>query len=434
MIEDTGHHYPQNDDETLILVAVRLAFVRNSSTNVKRSRGWSKGTDEMEVITLKRGPHRVLRGSPWVYRTELSTSGLEPGSVVIVKSFEGRVLGQGFLNPRSMIAVRMVTWGDKESVTGGLLRARVREALELRQRIAPGRDAYRVIYSEADRIPGLIVDKYGPMLVVEVTSLGLVPFMPAIIEELQESLHPIGIYEHGDLTAREREGLPRENRLLLGEMASPIEIHEHGVRFLVDLAHGQKTGHFLDQHGNRGRISGLAAGAHAFDAFCHTGGFGLTAAVSGAQSVVGIDIDRAAVSLAEANAVANGVDDKTRFVAANAFDWLRQESDQGAQYDLGILDPPAFTKSKQSVPQAVKGYKEINLRAIKLIRSGGFLMTCSCSYHLSEIDFIATVQSAAHDSHRSVRIIEIRGQGPDHPILPALPESRYLKCLVLAVG
>lgn len=411
-----------------------FGFWRDIGYNRERMLWGPRGPMIMDVVTLKRGPHRVLKGSPWVYRTELATSQAEPGSVVVVKSAEGRVVGQGFYNPRSMIAVRMVTWGDRESVSPDLFKSRIREAVELRRRVAAGRDAFRVVYSEADRIPGLIVDQYGAMAVVEVTSLGLVPFMPAVIEQLEESLSPMGIYEHGDLTVREREGLPRENRLIAGEMVSPVEIHEHGVRLMVDLAHGQKTGHFLDQYENRGRVAHFAPGGRVFDAFCHTGAFGLAAAVHGAESVVGIDIDPRAVAAAEENARINAVESRTVFVAENAFDWLRRESDRGPQYDLGILDPPAFTKSKQSVPQALKGYKEINLRGIKLIRPGGLLVTSSCSYHLSENDFIETVQAAAHDAHRPVRIIEIRGQAPDHPILPALPESRYLKCLVLAVG
>ncbi|MCL5115532.1 MAG: class I SAM-dependent rRNA methyltransferase [Firmicutes bacterium] len=386
------------------------------------------------TVVLKAGPHRVLKGSPWVYRTELEPADAEPGSVVQVKTREGRILGQGFYNPRSMITVRMVAWGPHGEVTPELFQRRVDEAVKLRQEVAAGRDAFRVIHSEADGVPGLIVDKYGPMLVVQVTSLGLVPYLESVMDTLSAAYHPEGIFEHGDLSVRDREGLPRENRLLRGDLVSPVEIHEHGVRLEVDVVGGQKTGHFLDQYENRGRVGALAAGRRVFDAFSHTGAFGLAAALHGAESVVGIDIDPAAVRRAQENARINQVDERVQFVAENAFDWLRRESDRGPQYDLGILDPPAFTKSKESVPQAIKGYKEINLRGIKLVRPGGFLVTSSCSYHLSESDFIGVVQAAAHDARRAVRIVEIRGQGPDHPILPALPESRYLKCLILAVG
>lgn len=388
----------------------------------------------IKTVVLKAGPHRVLKGSPWVYRTELEASDAEPGTVVEVKTREGKILGQGFYNPRSMITVRMVAWGPHGMVTPELLVRRVEGAVRLRAVTAAGRDAYRVIHSEADGLPGLIVDKYGPMLVMQVTSLGLIPFMEVIVEALAAAYRPDGIYEHGDMSVRDREGLPRENRLVWGELVSPVEIHEHGVRLSVDVVGGQKTGHFLDQYENRGRVGALAGGRRVFDAFSHTGAFALVAARHGAESVVGIDIDADAVARAEANAAMNQLGDRAQFVAENAFDWLRRESDRGPQYDLGILDPPAFTKSKQSLPQALKGYKEINLRGIKLIRPGGFLVTSSCSYHMSESDFIEVVQAAAFDARRAVRIVEIRGQGPDHPILPALPESRYLKCLVLAVG
>lgn len=386
-----------------------------------------------ETVVLKSGVHRVLKGSPWVYRTEIEDSAAQPGVVVEVKTRGGRVLGQGFYNPRSMIAVRMVRWGPGGTVTGELLQSRVREAVRWRQELAAGRDSFRVVHAEADGLPGLVVDKYGPMLIVQVTSLGLLPFMEAIVSCLVDQLSPEGIYEQGDLSVRDREGLAREDRLLYGQFIPAVEIHEHGVKMEIDLSYGQKTGHFLDQYTNRGRMADLAPGRTVFDAFCHTGGFGLAAAVHGAQSVVGIDIDSGVTDRAVRNAELNGVTGRMSLVTENAFDWLRRESDRGPQYDLGILDPPAFTKSKNSVPQALKGYKEINLRGLKLIRPGGYLVTSSCSYHVSEADFIAVVQSAVHDARRHVRIIEIRGQGSDHPILPALPESRYLKCLVLAV-
>lgn len=387
----------------------------------------------MEVVTLKRGAHRVLKGSPWVYRTELEPSDAQAGAIVTVRTADGKILGQGLYNPRSMIAVRMVVWGERETVTSDLFYQRVGDAIRWRKRMGIVQDAYRVIYSEADQIPGLIVDKYGPMLVVQITSLGLVPFVGAIVQALEENLKPLGIYEQGDLSAREREGLPRTNRMLWGQLVSPLEIQEHGVRLQVDLVDGQKTGHFLDQFANRGRIADLAANCRVFDAFCHTGGFGLVAAVHGARSVVGIDIDAKAISTARDNAARNDVTDRVQFVNENAFDWLRRESSGQAHYDLGILDPPAFTKSKDAVAQALRGYKEINLRGLKLIRSGGLLVTSSCSYHVSEAAFIEIVQAAAHDAHRFVRILEVRGQAPDHPVLPALPESRYLKWLLLAV-
>jgi len=384
-------------------------------------------------VRLKPGPHRVLEGSPWVYRTEIEPTTARPGAVVRLLSARGRLLGEGFYNPQSMIAVRIMTFSDAESVTPALVSRRIREAWALREELAGDRDAYRLVHAEADGLPGLVVDRYGPVFVVEVTSLGMNAFLPTIVETLVEHGRPLAIYERGDLPVRDREGLPRVNRILYGSVPATVEIHEHGVIMQVNLLAGQKTGHFLDQYANRGRVGELAAGRRVFDAFCHTGGFGLVAARHGAEDVTAIDIDPEAILQAEQNARINRLDDRMRFVTANAFDWLRQVSDQGPQFDLGILDPPAFTKSKDRVPEALRGYKEINLRGMKLIRPGGFLVTSSCSYHVSETEFIRVVQQAGHDAKRRVRILEIRGQGVDHPVLPALWESRYLKCLVLRI-
>jgi 23S rRNA (cytosine1962-C5)-methyltransferase len=389
----------------------------------------------METVTLTRGPHRVLTGSPWIYRTELEPVSIAPGAVVQVKTREGRMVGTGFYNSHSMIAVRLLARGQLVPDVAALVQQRVREAWAWRAPLFRDREAWRVIYAEADGLPGLVVDRYGPLLVIEVTSLGMASYLDVVVETLKDCLHPEGIYEHGDLPVRLREGLPRENRVLWGQLLSPLEIREHGVRLLVDVAGGQKTGHFLDQYENRRRVVDFAPeDSHVFDAFCHTGAFGLILAHQRHARVTGIDINAEAIRQAEANAALNHLGERTTFVVENAFDWLRRASDQGDQYDVGILDPPAFTKSKESLAQALKGYKEINLRALKLIRPGGYLVTSSCSYHVSESDFIQVVHSAAQDAHRFVRIVEIRGQGPDHPILPALPESRYLKCLIIAVG
>ncbi len=386
-----------------------------------------------ETVRIKDDQARVFLGSPWIYRGELYRSTATPGSVVTVLDGSGREVGKGFFNPRSIIAVRLLTRSRRESITPHWFQERVRAAVRLRRQWMGQRDAYRVFYAESDGIPGLVVDRYGPMLVMEILSLGLVPYTPAIVEMLVEEMHPQGIYERGDLSTREHEGLPRRDRLVYGSLVDPVEITEHGVRMSVDIVRGQKTGHFLDQHDNRGRVGELAGGKEVFDVFCHTGGFGLIAAANGASHVVGVDQDKEALRRAAHNAAANGLDQRVAWVAANAFDWLREHSDRGAQYDLGILDPPAFTKSKDRVAAAVKGYKEINLRAMKLIRPGGVLVTASCSYHLSEADFISVIASAARDIRRYVRIMEIRGQGPDHPMLPGSPETRYLKCVILTV-
>ena len=388
------------------------------------------------TIRLNVKTARVFEGSPWIYRGQFlpPKSNEDVGSVVTVVDSHNRFVGRGFYNPQSVIAIRLLTRRHDETIDGSWFARKIRSALHSRADWVGPRDAYRVVNSEADGIAGLIVDKYGPMLVIEVLSRGLVPFMAEILDALVNLLHPTGIYERGDVPVRTREGLPRTNQLVYGRMESPVFIHEHGVTLSIDLADGQKTGHFLDQYENRGRVASLAGGKAAFDVFCHTGGFGLTAAYHGATSVVAVDIDEGAIAQAKHNAMINGLDERMTFITANAFDWLRTSSERGPQFDLGILDPPAFTKSKDAVAGALKGYKEINLRAIKLIRPGGILVTSSCSYHVSETDFIGVISDAAKDAKRHVKIIEIRGQGPDHPMLPALPESRYLKCLILEVG
>ncbi len=385
------------------------------------------------TVRIKESGARVFSGSPWIYRGEIYRSNAEPGTIVTVLDPSGREVGKGLFNPRSIIAVRLLTRSKREQITPAWFQERVRQAVRLRRTWMGNRNAYRVFYAEADGIPGLVVDRYGPMLVMEVLSLGLLPYVDAIVETLVEELKPRGIFERGDVSTREHEGLPRTDRLVYGELIDPVQITEHGVAMTIEVTHGQKTGHFLDQYENRGRVAELAHGKAMFDVFCHTGGFGLVAAKQGAAHVIGIDQDKNAIARAEENAGRNQLQDRMEFVTANAFDWLRTTSDQGAQYDLGVLDPPAFTKSKDSVPQAIKGYKEINLRAMKMIRPGGILVTASCSYHLSETDFIAVVAEAARDVRRFVRIMEIRGQGPDHPMLPGSPESRYLKCLILTV-
>jgi 23S rRNA (cytosine1962-C5)-methyltransferase len=386
----------------------------------------------MKTLTLRPGPHRVLNGSPWIYRTELRDAEAEAGAVVAVATHAGRHLGYGFYNPHSMIAVRMVSWGG-QPVTADLIAERVRQAARLRQRLLPERDAYRVAHAEADGLPGLVIDRYGPVLVLEVTSIGWTHFLAPVVDTLLDVFQPQAIFEHGDLPVREREGLPRENRVLYGHVAAPVVIHEHGLTLGVNPWDGQKTGHFLDQYANRGRTAEWAQDREVFDAFCYTGGFGLVAARAGARHVVGIDLDPKAIAQAEHNRALNGLQGQVDFVVDNAFDWLRRESRLGPHFDLGILDPPAFTKSKASLAGAARGYKEINLRALKLLRPGGILVTSSCSYHLSESDFIRVIQQAAWDAGRMVRILEVRGQGLDHPVLPALPESRYLKCLIVAV-
>jgi 23S rRNA (cytosine1962-C5)-methyltransferase len=277
------------------------------------------------------------------------------------------------------------------------------------------------------------VDRYGSALVVQVLSAGLVPFEDVIRETLVERVTPDVIWEQGDVAVRDREGLSRANRLWYGTPAWPVTFREHGLLFEVDPTRGQKTGHYLDQADNRRRAAKWAEGRRVADVFSYTGGFGLQAAKAGATRVVAVDQDEEALAAARRLAAANGVATRFETVAANAFDWLRAQDADRERYGLVVLDPPAFTKSRTAVAGALRGYREINLRAFKILEPGGILVTATCAYHVSAEQFLAVVGEAAHDAHRQARVLEVFGQPPDHPSHPALPESRYLTCAVVAV-
>lgn len=384
-------------------------------------------------LRLKPGPHRALAGCPWIFRNELLQHQAPSGAIVRVVEATGRFVGQGFYSETSAIAVRLLVRTRSEAVDHILIRNRVRIALGYRQRLYPERDACRLINSEADQLPGLIADRYGRMVVIQVLSRGLLAFLPVIVEELVAAIEPAGVYERGTVPVRRHEGLPLEDRMLYGHLESPVHIHEHGVSYAIDVLKGQKTGHFLDQYENHRVAAAYADKKSVADVFCHTGGFGLTAARYGANSVVGVDLDESALMQAEANVRANGLSGVIRLESANAFDWLRRQSDEGRHFGQVILDPPAFTKSRNAVAGALRGYREINLRALKILEPGGILVTNSCSYHVSLDQFLEVVGEAAHDAHRHARLIEVRGQAPDHPMHPLLPESRYLKCLIFSV-
>jgi 23S rRNA (cytosine1962-C5)-methyltransferase len=438
---DRGH-----GRQSLGQVGRTLVLVRGTKHGERRAENGERRTENGERRTgkdcdnvsadlrLKPGPHRALDGCPWIFRGELlHHDPRENGEIVTVVDSTGRFVGRGFYSASSQIAVRILVTRRAEAVDADLMRRRLLSALALRETLYAGRDAVRLVNAEADGLPGLIVDRFGPMLVMEVLSAGLVPFLPVIVETLATRLHPTGILERGDVSVRALEGLPQENRVHYGELVSPVFIHEHGLTLQVDVAAGQKTGHFLDQYENRREAARWAGGREVADIFCHTGAFGLLAAREGATAVVGVDQDERALELAAQNRDANHLG-QVRFERANAFDWLRAAERDGRRFDLVILDPPAFTKSRAAVPGALRGYREINLRAFKILRPGGILVTASCSYHVSLDQFIHVVGEAAHDAHRHARVIDVRGQAPDHPVHPLLPESRYLKCLVLTVG
>jgi len=379
--------------------------------------------------------HRAASGHPWIYATETAeiTGDYVPGDIVEVVDPKGRFLGRGYINPASQILVRILTRDQSEEINRAFFEKRIRAALDYRSRVVRGADSYRLIFAEADFLPALVVDKFGDYLAVQTLALGIDKFKDLITDILDELLNPAGIYERNDAAVRELEGLPLKTGFLKGPFDPVIEINENGMVFLADLAGGQKTGYFLDQRENRMALEGIAAGSRVLDCFCHTGSFSVYAARYGAREVNGLDIAAPALALAEKNASRNGFGDLCTFREGNAFDELRALEKNKEKYDLIILDPPAFTKSKRALEGAIRGYKEINLRAMKILHPGGFLVTCSCSYHMTESRFLEVIMAAAQDAGRQLRLVELRRQSKDHPMLLAAAETFYLKCAVLQV-
>jgi len=387
----------------------------------------------MHKITLHKGKERrPLAGHPWIYRGEVQRieGGPAPGDLVEVKDARGRFIGHGYINPRSQILVRLLTW-QEEAIDESFLRRRIQSAIDLRKRWAPDADAHRVVFGEADLLPGLIVDRYGEILVVQFLTAGIEALSDTVVTLLLDLLRPSGIYARNDSPARQLEGLERTSGFLRGQFETTLQISEGGVRLWVDVAAGQKTGLFLDQRENRLRVRSLAEGREVLDAFCYTGGFGLHAAAAGATSVSGVELSKDAAALAVKNAELNGFGGVVRILEGNAFDELRSLDRDGRGFDLIVLDPPAFTKGKEALEGAIRGYKEINLRAMKLLREGGILATCSCSYHLSAELFREMLAEAAADARRRFRLIEFRTQAQDHPVLLNVRETHYLKVAIL---
>lgn len=356
-----------------------------------------------------------------------------PGDIVEVVDAGGKFLGRGYINPASQILVRIMTRDPREKIDVDFFRRRIRDAWAYRQKVARSTDACRVVFAESDFLPALIVDKFGDYLVVQTLALGIDRYLSDIVEVLEEILSPEGIYERNDVSVRELEGLPLKTGFIKGPFDTLVIVREEGIQLKVDLAGGQKTGYFLDQRENRLAIRDLVPGARVLDCFCHTGSFAVNAACFGAREVIGVDISSPALELARENASLNGVKGVCKFIEENCFDFLRAAHRAGEKFDVIILDPPAFTKSKQALAGAVRGYKEINLRAMKILNRGGFLITCSCSYHMSEDLFLDVLMDAAGDAGRTLRLVELRRQARDHPMLLAMPESHYLKCVVLQV-
>ena len=386
-----------------------------------------------KAVLRKTRESRIRSGHPWVFASDIERveGSFEPGDVVDVVSSHNTYLGRAFYNPKSQISLRMLTTHD-EPVDEAFFRRRVQEAWDYRKLFCDPASC-RLIFSESDFLPGLIVDKFGEYLVVQSLCLGIEKWKQSIVRDLAEIVHPRGIWERSDVPVRRLEGLEQTTGLLYGEVPDSIDMVENGLRFVVDVKNGQKTGFFLDQKENRAAIAPLCKGARVLDCFCHNGSFSLHAAKYGARSVLGVDISEEALEVARLNAENNGLSDVVTFEAHNCFDHLRELTDAREQFDVVILDPPAFTKTRAAVESALRGYKEINLRGMKLVRKGGFLVTCSCSQHVSPEQFRDMINQAARDSKTKLRLVENRTQGHDHPILPASPETQYLKCMILQV-
>lgn len=392
------------------------------------------------VVTLKKGEGRTLKaGGAWVYDNEIDTilGSFENGDIVTVHDFDGYFMGYGFINTNSKITVRIMSRHKEHPVTEEFLRERVRAAWEYRKQVIDT-NSCRIIFGEADWLPGLVVDKFSDVLVVESLALGIDKLKPLILDSLVEILKEDGIairgiYERSDAKVREQEGLPRYKGFIGEPFDTKVEIEENGVKYIVDVQDGQKTGFFLDQKNNRAAIQKLCKDKKVLDCFTHTGSFALNAGIAGASSVLGVDASELGVRQAQENARLNHLEDRVTFQCADVFDLLPSLEEQGEKFDVVILDPPAFTKSRQATKNAVKGYREINLRGLKLVKDGGFLSTCSCSHFMDPELFAKTIREAARGAHKRLRQVEFHTQAPDHPILWAAEESYYLKFYIFQV-
>jgi len=392
----------------------------------------SADSSQPRVVVSARGANRLKGGHVWVYRSDVnSADGITPGSIVVVHDDRSRFLGTALYSSTSQIAVRLIS-RDPVDDFPALLKQRLAAAIAYSEQVVSNTDAYRIVFSEADLLPGLIVDRYNDVVSFQVLTQAMDqdPVRAAILESLTQSFHPAGIIERVDPHIRELENLPpRTTSLIAGEKSSAI-ITMNGVKFHFDGLEGQKTGSFLDQRENYAAAARHARG-EALDVFCYQGGFALHLAQT-CSHVSGVDSSRPALEVADRNAALNHRE--VEWIEANAFDLLKDYSTAGRQYDTIILDPPAFAKTRRHLPTATRGYKELNLRAMKMLRPGGVLVTCSCSYHVSDAEFVEIMASAAADTHRSLRILEHRTQAADHPILLNVPETGYLKCLILKLS
>ncbi len=392
------------------------------------------------IVTLKKGEGRTIKaGGAWIFDNEIDTitGRFKNGEVVTVHDFDGYPMGKGFINQNSKIRIRMMTRKPDQEIDEAFLKMRVKNAWEYRKTTVDT-SSCRIIFGEADFLPGLVIDKYEDVLVVECLALGMEQFKEEIVTDLKEILSEDGImirgvYERSDANERTKEGLPKVKGFIGEEFDTNIEIVENGVHYMVDVVNGQKTGFFLDQKYNRLAMQRICKGKKVLDCFTHMGTFALNAGIAGAADVTGLDISEYAVSQAEANARLNHLENTVHFCQANVLDELPKLAQAGEKYDVVILDPPAFTKSREATKNAIKGYREINMKGLKLVKDGGYLATCSCSHFMTQELLAKTVKEAAKATHKRLRQVEFRTQAPDHPILWAADESYYLKFFIFQV-
>ncbi len=392
------------------------------------------------IVTLKKGEGRTIKaGGAWIFDNEIDTitGRFKNGEVVTVHDFDGYPMGKGFINQNSKIRIRMMTRKPDQEIDEAFLKMRVKNAWEYRKTTVDT-SSCRIIFGEADFLPGLVIDKYEDVLVVECLALGMEQFKETIVNFLKDILAEDGIkirgvYERSDANERTKEGLSKVKGFIGDAFDTNVEIVENGVHYMVDVANGQKTGFFLDQKYNRLAMQRICKGKKVLDCFTHMGTFALNAGIAGAVDVTGLDISEYAVSQAEANARLNHLENNVHFRQANVLDELPKLAQAGEKYDVVILDPPAFTKSREATKNAIKGYREINMKGLKLVKDGGYLATCSCSHFMTQDLLAKTVKEAAKATHKRLRQVEFRTQAPDHPILWAADESYYLKFFIFQV-
>ena len=387
-----------------------------------------------KVILKRKIGHRVLNGHPWIFNNEVNEiqGEVTAGETVEVLTFDKKFLGKGYINPKSQIIVRLLTRKKSEEINDDFFYNRLLAAWNYRQQIGY-KENCRLIFGEADQLPQLIIDKFNDYLVIQTLALGIDAWKPAIISALHKIFNPKGIFERNDVPVRELEGLPQQKGFLTAPFDTKIQIVENGLKFWVDIENGQKTGYFLDQQDNRRAIQHIVKGVDVLGAFTYTGTFEIHAAHYGAKSVLGLDISENAVAQANENSRLNGYGDICKFQAVNAFDVLKQWGREGKQYDVVMLDPPSFTKTRDNIQKAITGYKEINLRGMKLIKPGGFLVTSSCTNLIQPDLFLEIIQMAAKDARRQLRQVCFQSQSADHPIIREWENTHYLKFLIVQV-